>query len=72
MKTHWTAYVEQDGDDVILPLPTDLLDQLGWKDGDVLVWDIDNTTGAVTLTKRLVWWRRFIRYVKGWRDGRRK
>lgn len=53
----WTAYIEQDGDDLILPIPEDLLNQLGWKEGDVLLWDIDDETGQITLRKKPVWYK---------------
>ena len=39
MKTY-TAYVQQEGDDLILPLPDELLEEVGWREGDVLVWEI--------------------------------
>lgn len=52
----WTAYVEQDGEDLIIPLPNDLMEELDWKVGDVLVWDVDELTGKITLTKKKVWW----------------
>ena len=34
----WTVTVLEDGEDLILPLPDDLLEQVGWKTGDVLQW----------------------------------
>ena len=40
-KQKWTAYVEKDGDDFILPLPEDLLNQLDWKAGDTLSGMLD-------------------------------
>ena len=43
MKTY-TAYVQQEGDDLILPLPDELLEEVGWREGDVLVWEIDQLT----------------------------
>ena len=43
----WTLTVEDDG---ILPLPKDLLDEAGWKEGDCLHW-IDNQDGSWTLVK---------------------
>jgi bifunctional DNA-binding transcriptional regulator/antitoxin component of YhaV-PrlF toxin-antitoxin module len=43
----WTLTVEEDG---ILPLPQDLLDAAGWKEGDCLHW-IDNHDGSWTLVK---------------------
>ena len=34
----WTVTVCADGEDLILPLPEDMLEQVGWKPGDVLQW----------------------------------
>ena len=55
--TKWTAYLEQDGDDLILPFPDDLLEQMGWKEGDVLIWNVDEITGQITLRKKTVWYK---------------
>ena len=43
----WTLTVSEDG---ILPLPQDLLDEAGWKEGDCLNW-IDNNDGSWSLVK---------------------
>lgn len=43
----WTLTVEEEG---ILPLPQDLLDAVGWKEGDCLNW-IDNLDGTWSLVK---------------------
>jgi bifunctional DNA-binding transcriptional regulator/antitoxin component of YhaV-PrlF toxin-antitoxin module len=43
----WTLTIEDDG---ILPLPQDLLDAAGWKEGDCLNW-IDNHDGTWNLVK---------------------
>jgi antitoxin component of MazEF toxin-antitoxin module len=59
----WTAYVQQDGNDIILPLPDELLAELKWKEGDVLVWEVSEN-GSVTLTKKIGWYERIIRYIK--------
>ena len=59
----WTAYVQQDGDDLIIPLPDELLSQAGWKEGDVLLWSV-NDDGTITLTKKIKWYERVVRYVK--------
>ena len=48
---HWVVELEQDGDDVILPLPQEVLDHLDVKEGDVLKW-IDNGNGTWSLVKR--------------------
>jgi bifunctional DNA-binding transcriptional regulator/antitoxin component of YhaV-PrlF toxin-antitoxin module len=44
--------LEQDGDDLILPFPEEMLDELGWKGGDVLEW-IENEDNSLTLRKVL-------------------
>ena len=40
----------EDGDDLILPLPERLLEEAGWKEGDMLDW-ADNGNGTWTLKK---------------------
>ena len=47
----WTVTLEEDGDDLILPLPDDLLQQAGWKSGDTIQW-IDNGDGSWTMKKK--------------------
>ncbi len=64
MKT-WTAYVKQDGDDLILPLPDDLLEELGWQIGDVLVWDVKED-GTVILSKKTAWYDVLWSKIRGW------
>jgi bifunctional DNA-binding transcriptional regulator/antitoxin component of YhaV-PrlF toxin-antitoxin module len=48
----WTLTVEEDPEtgDGILTFPEDLIEQAGWKEGDVLNW-IDNKDGTWTLFK---------------------
>ena len=46
----WTVELVEDGEDLILPFPQEVLDQLDLKEGDVLKW-LDNSDGSVTLTK---------------------
>jgi hypothetical protein len=48
----WVITVEEHGDDLILPLPQDLLDTVGWVTDDVLTW-IENEDGTWTLTKKI-------------------
>ena len=48
--TNYTVTLEEDGDECILPLPDDLMDQLGWYDGDVLEWII-NDDNTITIRK---------------------
>ena len=48
----WTLNVEEDPKtgDAILTLPPELLETVGWKEGDCLHW-IDNYDGSYTLVK---------------------
>ena len=46
----WTVTVIEDGEDVILPFPDELLATTGWREGDTLEW-IDNEDGTFTLQK---------------------
>jgi len=51
--TRWTVTLEQDpeSDDLVMPLPQDLLDLLGCQEGDVLIWaQLEN--GAWSLSKK--------------------
>ena len=49
---NWTVSVEEDPEtgDLILPLPPDLLEEAGWKEGDSLNW-IDQKDGSWQLKK---------------------
>jgi len=51
--TRWTVTLEQDpeSDDLMMPLPQDLLDLLGCQEGDVLIWT-QIETGAWSLSKK--------------------
>ena len=53
MTNTWTAVLEEDlaTGELILPLPTDLIEQLGWKEDDTLVWDV-RADGSVGLSKQ--------------------
>lgn len=57
MKNTWTAYLQQDGDNLVLPLPDEVIEELGWKIGDTLVWDIDEETGVIKLSRKQPWWK---------------
>ena len=50
-KNRFTIKVEEDGEDLILPFPVELLNQMGWDVGDTLLWEImDN--GFVNIRKK--------------------
>jgi len=65
-KMTWTAYVHQEGDDLVLPLPDEAIAQLGWKVGDILVWDVQEN-GTIILTRKLKWYQQLFRHIKEWR-----
>jgi hypothetical protein len=49
----WTVTLEEDPDtkELLMPFPPDLLLQMGWDFGDVLIWK-DNNDGSYCLTKK--------------------
>lgn len=49
-KNNWTVEIQESGDDLILPLPKEVLEHLDAKEGDVLQW-IDRGDGSWSLTK---------------------
>jgi hypothetical protein len=52
--TCWTITLEEADDgsgDLVMPLPPDLLESAGWKEGDILDWT-DNKNGTWSLTKK--------------------
>jgi hypothetical protein len=51
--TTWTITLEDAKDgtgDLVMPLPQDLLDGAGWKEGDTLEW-INNNNGTWSMKK---------------------
>lgn len=50
---NWSVILEEDPEtkDLILPFPPEMLLELDWNEGDVLVWN-DNKDGTYTLTKK--------------------
>lgn len=48
--TTYDVILIEDGDDVILPFPPELLESVKWKEGDALKW-IDNQDGSWTIKK---------------------
>lgn len=39
----------EDGDDLILQFPPEMLEEVGWKEGDELLWDVSEE-GYITLS----------------------
>lgn len=52
----WTVEVIKDGktEELVIQLPTDMLNQMGWDLGDTLLWEEDTVAGvpSVTLKKK--------------------
>lgn len=50
---HYTVTLEEDTEtgDLILPFTDEILNELGWKEGDVLEW-LDNKDGSWSLVKK--------------------
>lgn len=51
--TTWIVELEEDPEtgDLVLPIPPELMKELGWDIGDTLTWDIDQEEN-MTLTKK--------------------
>ena len=48
----WSAMIEEEGEDLILPFPQEMLDEIGWKPGDNLEW-YDRGDGTWEIRKKL-------------------
>ena len=48
--TNYTVTLEEEGDECILPLPDEILDELDWQEGDVLEWVV-NDDNTITIHK---------------------
>lgn len=49
----WTVTLEEDPEtgDLVLPFTPEILEELGWMEGDVLEW-VDNKDGSWSLVKK--------------------
>ena len=49
----WTVTIEEDPEtgELVLPFTQEILDELKWKEGDVLEW-VDNKDGSWSLVKK--------------------
>ena len=52
MSNNWTVTLEEDPEtkELVMPIPLDLLNQMGWDVGDTLSWE-DNHNGSFALKK---------------------
>lgn len=63
----WTAYVQQDGGDLVVPIPDELLREIGWMPGDILQWNIQEN-GSIIISKKKNWYQRVINSLKLWKN----
>ena len=72
MTNRWIIDLEEakdDSGDLIMPLPQDLLESAGWKEGDILEWkDLGNGSWSLTKQQPDV----TIEEEEAWRDLERK
>jgi antitoxin component of MazEF toxin-antitoxin module len=47
----YTGTVVEDGEDLALVFPDSMMEDLGWKEGDTIVWDIDENN-KVTIARK--------------------
>ena len=48
----WSVMIEEEGEDLVLPFPQEMLDEVGWKPGDNLEW-VDRGDGTWEIRKKL-------------------
>ena len=49
--TSYTVTLEEENDDLVLPIPEDILKKLGWEENDELEWDINEDNNSIILRK---------------------
>jgi len=54
MNNHWTITLEEDPEtkELVLPFTEEILNTVGWKTGDTIVWK-NNNDGTWTLRKKV-------------------
>ena len=53
--TRWEVQLEDDPDypgELIMQLPEEVINQMGWDFGDELIWKVNEVTHQITLTKK--------------------
>ena len=51
LNTNYTVTLDEDGEDLILPIPDEVLDSLGWFDGDMLEWNVNEEDNTIIIRK---------------------
>lgn len=47
----WTATVVEENGELLLVFNKQMIDELGWKEGDNIVWDVDEINNVVIAKK---------------------
>jgi len=50
--SEFNVYLEKDGDDLILPIPPELMKKMGWEIGDDLIFEIAENE-IITVRKKI-------------------
>ena len=51
LNTTYTVTLDEDGEDVILPIPDEVMDRLEWFDGDMLEWIVNEEDNTIIIRK---------------------
>lgn len=51
--TNYTVTLEDDGNNLFMPIPDQVLEQLGWEEGDELEWGYCYEQHCITIRKEL-------------------
>lgn len=49
--TTYTVTLDEDGEDLILPIPDEIMDRLGWDDNSLIEWDVNEEDNTIILRK---------------------
>ena len=49
--TEYIATVVGDGDNLSLVFPSNMMEELGWTDGDTIIWEINESNNVVIARK---------------------
>jgi bifunctional DNA-binding transcriptional regulator/antitoxin component of YhaV-PrlF toxin-antitoxin module len=49
--TSYTVTLFEDGEDLILPIPDAIMNQLGWNDETIIEWDVNEDDNTIVLRK---------------------
>lgn len=53
--TNYTVTLEEQGDDLVLPIPDALMDELGWEDNTMIEWSIEDDHIVLRKVDGTIW-----------------